>query len=335
MPTINDIARETGLSIASVSNALNGKGRVSDEKRRLIIETAQRMGYDLGRVRGAEGRKSICVMLEHLSVGFCHNIAESIERAAAQNGYRVSYLNLDILAKDQNPDPDAEHMKALLSRRSAQLDASALGVIYVSQYPRDLTGLLPKLGVPVVYAYGYAKGAPCVNTDDQLGAYMAVRHLTERGRRRIAMISGPINSIPMTKRFSGYQRALIEAKLPVDLELVRVGTWEADQSAMYMRELLAMENRPDGIFCQSDSIAVGVLRAVKEAGLRVPEDISVVGFDDSVFSSLLDPPLSTVAQPTAQIGRRAFAILQNILEKREQGEMDVLLAPKLIPRGTS
>ncbi|MBE5808363.1 MAG: LacI family transcriptional regulator [Clostridiales bacterium] len=334
MPTITDIARETGLSIASVSNALNGKGRVSAKNRRLVIDTALRMGYDMGRVRGAERRRSVCVMLEHIASTFCYRIAQGISHAA-DPGYAVTFADLNVLDGGGPPDPDAGSMRRLLEQRVAQLDPSTVGVIYVSQYPRDLTGIMPKLSIPVVYAYGYAKGAPCVNTDDQQGAYDAVAHLIGEGRRRIAMISGPIDSMPMTKRFSGYQRALIDARIPVDLSLVRLGDWDVGRSSARMDELLALKERPDGIFCQSDHIAVGVMRAIRAAGLRVPGDIAVVGFDDNEFAALLDPPLTTVRQPLAQIGEKAFALLKGILEDREQDETDVLLKAELIRRASS
>lgn len=162
-------------------------------------------------------------------------------------------------------------MRRQLERLLPQLDAATLGAIYISQYPRDVTGIMPTLPFPVVYAYCYTNdGAASVNTDDQQGAYIATQHLLSLGKRRIAMLSGPINSIPMTKRFSGYQRALIDAGMAVDLRLVKTGDWDIGHSCDIAAELLRLDPAPDGIFCQSDHIALGVCRAIAGAGLRIP-----------------------------------------------------------------
>ena len=333
MVTIADIAKATGLSTATVSNALSGKGRVSEVRRRQVVDTARAMGYDFQRIRAAEPRRSIAVVVEALSVRFCMEIAEGLWRAAEDAGYRPKLYNLDLLRADRDYNPPRERVEAALRALVPQLDDNPVGLVYVSQYPRDLTGVMPPLPFPVVYAYCYTNdSAPSVNTDDQQGAYMAVRHLLDLGRRRIAMVSGPINSLPMTKRFSGYQRALVDAGMAVDLNLVKLGDWDVQHSRDSMRALLHLDPRPDGIFCQSDHIAVGVCRAIEEAGLRVPQDIAVVGFDNYDFAALVSPTLTTIAQPLHDIGRAAFAQLRHILEKRPVDSASLLLKATLVRR---
>ena len=333
MITINDIARETGLSTATVSNALSGKGRVSDVRRKQIIETATRMGYDFSRIRVAQPRRNIAVIVETLSVIFCTKIAEGIWRSAEANGYQVKLYNLDIIHGSEDFNPPREQMREKLAQLLPQIDSSTLGVVYISQYPRDVTGIMPPLPCPVGYAYCYTgDGAVSVNTDDQQGAYIATRHLLSQGKRRIAMISGPINSIPMTKRFSGYQRALIEAGMSVDLRMVKVGDWDIGHSCDIATELLRLDPAPDGIFCQSDHIALGVCRAIRQAGLSIPRDIAVVGFDNYDFAAFVSPSLTTIDQPLADIGNTAFAQLQRIIEKKEIETRSVLLDARLIVR---
>jgi len=335
MTTIKDIALAMNLSTATVSNALSGKGRVSEAKRRQILKTAKQMGYDLSRIHAAPARRIIAVFVETLSVIFCTHIAEGICRAAEQNGFQVKLYNLDILHEsDFNPPRDFVRRK--LERVTAQLGPSTLGAIYVSQYPRDVTGMMPVLPFPVVYAYCYTNdGAPSVNTDDQQGAYIATRHLLNLGKRRIAMISGPINSVPMTKRFSGYQRALIDAGMALDLRMVKVGDWDIQHSCDSMTELLQLDPRPDGVFCQSDHIALGVCKSIRDAGLRIPEDIAVVGFDNYDFDMFVSPSLTSIDQPLEKIGRTAFNQLYRIIEKQEIPEKSVLLEARIVRRGSA
>ena len=335
MITIKDIARETGLSTATVSNALSGKGRVSEAKRREIVETANRMGYDLSRVHTSPASRIIAVFVETLSVIFCTHISEGICRAAEKNGFQVKLYNLDLL-HDSSFNPPREHVRKKLERITRQLDASTLGAIYVSQYPRDVTGIMPVLPFPVVYAYCYTSdGAPSVNTDDQQGAYIATRHLLDIGKRRIAMISGPINSVPMTKRFSGYQRALIDAGLSLDLRMVKVSDWEIQHSCDSMTDLLRLNPPPDGVFCQSDHIALGVCKSIRDAGLRIPDDIAVVGFDNYDFDMFVSPTLTTIDQPLERIGNVAFAQLFSVIEKQAIKEKSVLLDAHIVRRGSA
>ena len=258
--------------------------------------------------------------------------AVALCRAAEKSGFQVKLYNLDIL-NDSSFNPPREHVRRKLERVAKQLDAATLGAIYVSQYPRDVTGVMPILPFPVVYAYCYTNdGAPSVNTDDQQGAYIATRHLLDIGKRHIAMISGPINSVPMTKRFSGYQRALIDAGLSLDLRMVKVSDWDIRHSCDSMNELLQLAPPPDGVFCQSDHIALGVCKSIRDAGLRIPEDIAVVGFDNYDFDMFVSPTLTSIDQPLEQIGSVAFAQLVKVIEKQEIKEKSVLLDACIVNR---
>lgn len=333
MITINDIARAMNLSTATISNALSGKGRVSEAKRREILDTATRMGYDFKRVRSTPVKKTIAVFVEALSILFCTKIAEGICRAADLNGYQVKLYNLDILRDSGDFNPPREAVRKRIERILPQVDASTLGAIYISQYPRDVTGVVPLLSYPVVYTYcNTTDGAPSVNTNDQQGAYIAVQHLLSLGKRHIAMVSGPINSIPMTKRFSGYQRALIDADMSIDLRMVRIGDWDIQHSCDSMTEMLRVCPDIDGVFCQSDHIALGVCQSIKKAGLRIPQDIAVIGFDNYDFGAFVQPTLTSIDQPLIHIGSTAFSQLYSIIENQELKARNILLDAQLVKR---
>lgn len=331
--TIADIAGKLGLSTATVSNALSGKGRVSEAKRKQIIDTAKAMGYDFNRIRTVSPRRTIAVFVETLSIFFCVKITEGICRAAEFNGYQVALYNLDILYPVNDINPPREKISDKLKQIIDQFDSTTVGAIYVSQYPRDVTGIMPPIPCPIVYAYCYTNdGAPSVNTDDQQGAYIAVQHLINLNKSSIAMVSGPINSVPMTKRFSGYQRALIDAGMSLDLEKVKLGDWDIRHSCEIMMELLRENPGIDGVFCQSDHIALGVCRAIRNAGKRIPRDIAVIGFDNYDFAALVSPTLSSIDQPLDEIGREAFSQLHRLVEKQDIKVNNILLEARLVVR---
>lgn len=333
MITINDIAQALNLSTATVSNALTGKGRVSEANRQAIIDKANEMGYDFGRLRLTSQRKTVAVFMESLAIPFCCKIAEGVSRAAEYSGYRAVLYNLDLLYENDDYNTPRERVRRKMEEILRHVDSGIIGAVYISQYPRDVTGVIPVVPFPVIYAYCYTNdGAPSVNTDDQQGAYIAVQELISLRKKRIAMISGPINSIPMTKRLSGYQRALIDAGLPVDLRMVVTGDWDIERSCERMTKLLQLDPPPDGVFCQSDHIALGVCKAIRQAGKSIPGDIAVVGFDNYDFASFVSPSLTTIDQPLEKIGRVAFSRLKKIVDREEIEERSVLLDARLIRR---
>ena len=166
-------------------------------------------------------------------------------------------------------------------------------------------------------AGGYA--GTCVDVDNAGGARAGVAHLLERGRRRIATITGPLDMMVGQDRLAGYRDALADAGRPADDSLVETGDFSEDSGQQAMRALLEREPDLDAVFAANDLMAVGAMRALREAGRRVPDDVAVVGFDDSPLSRVTDPPLSTVRQPTDEMGRRmAELLLQLIADGRRR-----------------
>lgn len=337
MTTISDIAARMNLSTATVSNALTGKGRVNETKRREIIAIAREMGYDFSRIRASHARKNIVLMTEQIGINFCDRIVQGICSAAAEYNAHVTIYNLNILTMtDWHATPPLDLLQREAQKIFDRLDPSCVGLIYVSQYPRNLTQLLPAMPFPVICTYAYAEnGIPCINYDDQQGAFLATSHLASLGRKRIAMISGAVDSIPMTKRFAGYQRALIHAGLDFSLDYVRIGSWNETSGEQAMRQLLELPVAPDAVFCQSDYIAIGAMRAVAAAGLRVPEDIAIVGFDDIDAACMVTPQLTTIAPPHVEIGQEAVHKLMRILDKADDGKTSIKLECWLLKRDSA
>ena len=337
MITIADIAARMQISTATVSNALTGKGRVNEEKRKAIITVAQEMGYDFSRIRSSHARKNIVVITEQIGITFCDRIVQGICSAATEHHAQVTIYNMNILTLiDWRFNPPMDLLRQEAQKLFERLDSSCMGLIYVSQYPRDLSNFLPALPVPVICTYAYTgNGVPCINYDDQQGAFLATSHLASLGRKRIAMISGVVDSIPMTKRFAGYQRALIHAGLDFSLDYVRIGRWNEFSGEQAMEELLNLPVPPDAVFCQSDYIAIGAMRAVTKAGLRIPEDIAIVGFDDIDAACMVTPQLTTIAPPHVEIGQEAVHKLMRILDKADDGKPSIKLECWLLKRDSA
>lgn len=315
MPVIklSDIARELGVSTATISNAMTGKGRMKEETRQHIRETALAMGYVPPQPVREQG-KNILVITEANSVTFSSEIASGLCAAARKANAACSICDLTITLQGPGRDATAEQLRPLVDNCLRQQELQPGCIVYISQYPRQLPGLLEGMSCPVVEVFCHGTGAQAsVNYDDQQGAYQAVTHLIENGRRRIAMISGPVDSHSASERIIGYQRALIDHGLIFHPKMMWIGDWGVTSGRELTRNLLLSSNRPDAIFAQSDTIATGAMQMIQEMGLRIPDDVAVVGFDNTEFCYWMRPTLTSVAPPFFEMGEAAFELAQALL----------------------
>ncbi len=311
MITLRELAEALGVSTATVSNAIKGKGRMNPEKRLKILEFASERGYDIENAQSRQHSKNVSIIVEQFGCFFIDTIIEYFCAAAETANVSVSLHNLNLVTKLQTILPDPGPLKELVRPVFHSVLGSSSGILYLSQYPRDLTDIFPKVSLPMLIDLGSTREAiPCVNYDDAHGAYLATEHLIQAGCKRIAMVSGPINSISMTKRLSGYQRALLDGGLPFNPRLIQLSDWLTDSGYLCAKLLLQQDPRPDGFFCQNDSMAFGAMKAAAEMGLSIPQDIAIVGFDNDRFSAMLSPPLTTIAPPFKELGIKAFECLQ-------------------------
>ena len=316
MIKLSDIAKELGVSTATISNALKGKGRMKEETRRHIRETALAMGYALPQSPQAQ-EIPILLITEACEVAFTGEIVKGFTAAAQEADLFCPVYNLNILREGLGRDASAAQLRPLVEACLARCPARPACVAYIAQYPRQLPGLLTDLGCPAVAVYCHGTGASAtIHYDDQQGAYQAVSHLIESGRRTIAMLSGPVDSHTVSDRMIGYQRALIDHGLTFHPKLVWIGDWEVASGRALTRNLLAASTCPDAIFAQNDAMAVGALQAIGESGLRAPEDVAVMGFDDTIFCTWTQPALTSVAPPFYAMGQAAFASARSLAEGR-------------------
>lgn len=308
MTTLQDIAAEAGVSPATVSNALRGKGRMRPSMREKIARIAAEKNYDISSMRDAPAGH-VAVITE-TSYVFCTEISDGIISEATSMGLACPVFNLGLDKLGYGFDPPLKKVVPMAMALVEELPPLTSGIVYVSRYPRDLTNIMPPLKIPVVYVNGTAAdAAACINYDDMQGACLAVTELTKSGRTKIGLISGPINSVNMANRLHGYQSALVNCHIDFNPTLMRVGEWTYESGRAMMTELLNQPNIPDAVFAQNDYMAIGAINAIREKGLRVPEDIAVVGFDNIDACLYCTPPLSSIAPPFSQMGTTAFRYL--------------------------
>ena len=334
--TLTEIARLAGVSTASASNALTGKGRMSVELRQRILNLAAESGYTLPDSSRRQARRRILVLCEHIGITFCDKIVEGISEAAIQYDVAAPVISLSLLSRQPNMNPDGNALAGYIRDVIESIGQSYLGIVYVSHYPRNITGLFPSLSCPVVYTYAYTNDTSCtVNYDDEQGSYLATEHLIQSGRRRIAVISGPINSTPMSNRMTGYQRALIDNGSCFDPSLLRVGNWYSESGYSLMIDLINQPEPPDAVFAQNDTMASGALRAIRERGLSLPDDIALIGFDDEEIAAHTYPQLSSVHAPLHEIGRSALEMILMILDRKTLENRKIKLPCSLVARGST
>jgi LacI family transcriptional regulator len=322
--TIKDVARLAAVSIATVSRALNGKGRVGAELQERVNTAARRLRYtphQAARALIMRRTHTVGVLLPDIHGEYFSELIRGIDRAARQKG-------LHLLVSSSHGD--ASEAAQALAAMKGRVD----GVLLMTPHldPKVPERLLPE-SLPVVMMNMPACNGqlPTLLTDNYGGALAMVRHLKSMGYRRIALITGPAGNWDSDERQRGYRDALKAP--PAAWSRVVRGQFTEDSGYAAGRELLAGEHRPDAIFASNDVMAIGCLCAILQAGLRVPGDIALAGFDDIPIARYVTPPLTTVRAQITELGRQSLDALAASLRKRSLGRgARKVLATQLVIR---
>jgi DNA-binding LacI/PurR family transcriptional regulator len=306
-PSIKDIARKAQVSHSTVSRALQNSPLVNAETAEKIRRIAVESGYRASAVaRGLVTKRTLTIGLVVTSVAdpFASEVVNGIEQAANDLGYSV-------FLADSNADPEREKniVRSFAERRvdGILVTSSRVGALYLP--------LLSEMMVPIVLVNNQHPGAfvHSVMIENVEGSLAAARHLIALGHRRIAYLGDQFGYQSDTERFAGYRQALEEAGIPFLPELVVHGNGKPEQAMNAMEQLLSLEVPPTAVCCYNDMSALGVMRTIRLHGLRIPEDISIVGFDDIYIASYTQPPLTTVRQPMRQMGILAMESLYKLM----------------------
>jgi LacI family transcriptional regulator len=332
---MKDIARELNVSVVTVSKALRNHDDISEETRGKVLRLMREMNYrpNLAARALVTGRSFIVgFVLPGLLHSFFAEVAKGLTNVFRKKGY-----GLVIATSEEDPELEAQEIEQLLARRVDAL------IVATTQIDGASFRRIEEQGVPYVLIDRRVGGldANFVGVDDQLVGAMATEHLIQCGCRRVACIYGSGLS-PSIGRLEGYRRALEKHGLAVRPEYVRavdeVGDASDDAAYATMKELLALAMPPDGVFCFNDPSALNAMKAVLDAGLRIPDDVAIVGAGNIRHADFLRVPLTTIDQNSVAMGERAAKLALGLIEgdsKGGQGAKTVLMEPRLVMRSSS
>ncbi len=329
--TIRDVAREAGVSVTTASRALNNKGELSATSRAVVLAAAERLRYvpsDVARALVSGRTRTIGVLITDNASTVYAEVLRGIEDVANASDYGVLFMN--------SGDVQERALRCIRTLRARQVD----GVLFtpVQQDGKDDLEELRRGGLPIVALVRHfpeLEDLDYVVADNELGGYAATRHLLELGHRRIAHLGGRIGASSTEGRLDGYARALRERGLAVDDRLVRRTPHTIEDGSTAALELLDRRGRPTALYVATLPQTMGVIRAARSLGLRVPDDLSLVAGDEGDVAEFLEVPLTTVEQPSREIGRQGAELLLARLDGRRSRPKGIVLEPRLIVRGSS
>jgi len=318
------IARDAGVSITTVSKVLNGRADVAATTRARVEASLEAHHYRRRARRDPTGLRQIDLVFHELAAGWAMEIIKGVE--VVTSAERVDLVLSELGGRHR---PSQQWLDGVLARRP-------LGVLFVlSTLDEEQRRLLQRRSIPfvVVDTDGETPASvPTVGSNNWNGGLQATRHLLQLGHRRVAVIAGPTDVLCSRARIAGYRSAFEEADLPVDNDLVRYGNFYVHGGYRHGLDLLDRPRRPTAIFAGSDMQALGVLRACRHLGLRVPEDVSLVGYDDLPLAEWIGPSLTTVRQPLRDMAGAAARMLLDIARGAVSATQRIDLATELVVR---
>ncbi len=329
--TIVDIATKLGISPSTVSRALSDHPDVKQDTRTLIRKIAAEANYSpnpIARSLRNSRTTTLGVIVPEIKHDFFSSAISGVEDVAYKAGYTIL-----VCQSNESSERESINTHLLLNHRVAGVVVSIAQDTGGSEHFREVL----KRKVPLVFFDRACNDivASKVVIDDLTTAHNAVRYLVSKGYKRIAHFGGPRELGICRLRWEGYVAALAEAGIPVSEHHVRFGGMHEQDGYASMSALLEEKNIPDAIFAVNDPVAIGAFQRIKEAGLRIPRDIALIGFSNNKITSLVDPQLTTVDQPSFDMGRKAAAVLIDTIEGRLKEPTTYVLEAKLIVRGST
>jgi len=324
--TLKDIGKEVGVSATTVSRALNNKSDISYEVKQKIKEVAERLGYSpnaLARSLKAKKTSSIGVLIADIADSFFAPIVKGIENTAREMGY-------SIILCDTGEEYEQEKL-ALQMMLEKRVDGLLITPSQ-TEYGDILELKRKKIPFVLVGRHFDLVESDYVIPDEIEGAFLATDYLIKKGHKKILFINGPNYISSAKERLVGYKRALQEHAILFDKSLVKEGALKMEDGYRIMKEILSAGTKFTAVFAYCDFVVLGIMQALEEGKLKIPEDIAIVGYDDVAFARFLQVPLTTVHIPKYELGKEAMKLLKKKIEGEIQEPQSVILETKLVIR---
>ncbi|RKN86976.1 LacI family DNA-binding transcriptional regulator [Paenibacillus ginsengarvi] len=325
--TIYDIAKAAGVSIATVSKVINGTGRISTDTRERVHEIMQELDYQPSVVASALTGKStftIGLLIPDLANPLYAEIARSVEDRGRELGF-----NLVMCSTDNNPRREGDYITFLKQKK---VD----GIIISTGISNEaVLQSLHTQNIPVAFVtrdHIPGMDADSVRVDDYLGGYRAASHLLGLGHRHVAVLTEQLSLSSSSDRVRGFIHALEEAGIEEGGPVVVESFSSIEEGRRQTLELLISEDAPTALFACNDLLAIGAVQAAKELRLTIPWDVSIIGFDNTMLAGIVDPPLTTISQPIAEMGRRVMDLIIQEVRGEKKGKTAIVLTPELVVR---
>ncbi|WP_432667223.1 LacI family DNA-binding transcriptional regulator [Wukongibacter baidiensis] len=325
MANIRQVAKQAGVSVATVSRVLNHPEAVSIKTKEKVLAVMEEMNYTpngIARSLALNRTSTIALLIPNILNPLYPQVAKGIEDVAHQKGYNLLLCNTE-----EDEEKEKEYIEMLLEKR---VD----GFILISSFlERQDIDKIKNRNTSIVMIGSCKENidVDIVYTDYLKGAYQATQHLIDLGYKRIAHISGPLKGMESREKLMGYERALKEIEINTSEDYIVEGDNEIEGGYLAAKQLLQLEKPPKAIFAANDLMAIGAIDAIKDSGLKIPDDIAIVGFDNIRMSALVEPKLTTISQPVYKMGLIAARLLVDNIENGDEEEFKqrIFLQPKL------
>jgi LacI family transcriptional regulator len=327
--TVADVAKAAGVSVSTAARVLSGHGYASDETRRVVLEAARELGYVPNQIaRSLRTRRSLLIglLIGDVENAFYSTIAKNVESVAKDAGYHVVLCN-----SNDDPEIEREYLKLLDGMRIDGL------IVTPTSRNRTLFGRLLQKDIAIIQVDRKVEGlaADAILVDNEAGAHAAVQHLIAAGHSNIGILPGDLDVPTARQRLTGYERALKEAGIPVRQELVKAGSFHRDHAIEDATDLIRAHPMPTAIFAANNILAEATLLVLADLDLKVPRDLSLVAFDDVQWMGMVNPPVTTVRQPVADLARGAAELMLRRLREEGQGPpTTIVFRTELLERGS-
>jgi DNA-binding LacI/PurR family transcriptional regulator len=329
--TLFDLARELNVSISTISRALSRPEIVAPATREKVLAAVSEFGFRPNRIARSlrtQETETIGIIVPDITNSFFGEIVKAVGDVAKARDYTVIICNAD-----EDPVDEGHAIDVLRAGQVSGIINCSVGA------PIDLWRVLTQTGMPLV-ELDRRSGLKSIDTvifDDEKAAAIATHHLIKLGHRRIATIAGPQRLNNAHARLTGFQKALRKSSVPLPAEFVEVGDFGEESGYMTMNRLIALKNRPTAIFIANSKMTVGAMGALRERQVKIPEDISVIGYYDARWARYTAPPLTMVDHPAEAMGRCAAQLMFERLESRKEPQKPrvIIFAPKLIVRNST